>query len=419
MSIAEPATGQVNRRPVLLLLLAATVAAVGNGISIVALPWLVLQQNDSAADAAAVAASATLPMVGATLFSGTAVDFFGRRRMSIISDVLSLISVSAIPVLALTTGLNVAVLAALAALGAVFDPAGVTARESMLPAAAKAAGWSLDRMNSSDEAVFNLAYIVGPGLGGLLIASIGGVNTMWATAVTFVVSIAAIGILRVDGAGKPEAHTRPAGVLSGAVEGLKFVWKVKILRTIALVDMAITALYLPIESVLFPKFFSDNNTPERLGWVLMAMSVGGLVGALGYTRLVRIFKRRTVMLIAVFTAGTSTLAMATLPPIAVLLMLCAFLGFVYGPVQPIANYVMQTRSPENMRGRVVGVMASTAYCAGPLGFMIAGPLADSLGIADTLVVLGAPMLVIALISTRLRSLHELDAETTEEGTDLG
>lgn len=121
----SPTIDQVNRRPVLLLLFASVVAAIGNGVSIVAIPWLVLQRTGSAADAAIVAAAGTLPLVFSTLISGTAVDFFGRRKMSIISDVLSLLSVSAIPILAMTTGLSVPLLAGLAALGAIFDPAGI------------------------------------------------------------------------------------------------------------------------------------------------------------------------------------------------------------------------------------------------------------------------------------------------------
>lgn len=413
----SPTIDQVNRRPVFLLLFASVVAAIGNGVSIVALPWLVLLRTGSAADAAIVAAAGTLPLVFSTLISGTAVDFFGRRKMSIISDVLSLLSVSAIPILAMTTGLSVPLLAALAAVGAIFDPAGITARESMLPAAAKAAGWSLDRMNSMYEAVFNVAYIVGPGLGGLLIASIGGVNTMWATASTFVVSIVAISFLTVEGGGKPAAETKPTGVISGVVEGLKFVWNVKILRTLALIDMAITALYLPIESVLLPKHFSDAGTPQQLGWILMAISAGGLLGALGYATMVRHVQRRTIMLCATFTAGITTLGMSLLPPIAVLLVLGACLGFIYGPVAPIANYVMQTRSPEHLRGRVVGVMTSTAYCAGPLGFMLAGPIADTFGVASTLTIIGVPMLLIAVASTRMPVLRELDRDELQPHKD--
>ena len=130
-----------------------------------------------------------------------------------ISDALSALSVAAVPVLALTFGvdvINVAVLARLAALGAFFDPAGMTARETMLPEAATRAGWTLDHANSVYEAIFNLAYIVGPGIGGLLIATLGGINTMWVTASAFGLSIISIAVLRLEGAGKPD-RDRPAG----------------------------------------------------------------------------------------------------------------------------------------------------------------------------------------------------------------
>lgn len=55
-------------------------------------------------------------------------------------------------------------------------------------------------------------------------------------------------------------------------------------------------------------------------------------------------------------------------------------------------------------------MTSTAYCAGPLGFMLAGPIADKFGVATTLVILGAPMLLIAIASTRMGVLRELDED---------
>ncbi|EUA50180.1 major Facilitator Superfamily protein [Mycobacterium xenopi 3993] len=154
-----------SRRPVYLILSAALVAAAANGISLVAFPWLVLQRNGSASDASIVAGAASLPLLLSTLIAGTAVDYLGRKRVSIVSDALSGATVAAVPVLATSCGrqsITVGVLAALAALGAVFDPAGITARESMLPEAAAHAGWTLDRTNGLYEAIFNVAYIVGP-----------------------------------------------------------------------------------------------------------------------------------------------------------------------------------------------------------------------------------------------------------------
>ena len=174
------------RGPLFTIFFAALTAGAGNGISIVAFPWLVLQRNGSALDASIVAMAGTLPLLAATLIAGAAVDYLGRRRVAMISDSLSALSVAAVPVIAMAFGvhaINVAVLAGLAALGAFFDPAGITARETMLPEAAQRAGWTLDHANSVYEADFNLAYIVGPGIGGLLISTLGGITTMWVTAV--------------------------------------------------------------------------------------------------------------------------------------------------------------------------------------------------------------------------------------------
>lgn len=410
--------------PVLLILFAALMAGAGNGISMIAFPWLVLQRNGSALDASIVAMAGTLPLLVATLIAGAAVDYLGRRRVSMISDALSALSVAAVPVIALAFGVgavNVAVLAALAALGAFFDPAGMTARETMLPEAAQRADWTLDHANSVYEATFNLAYIVGPGVGGLLIATLGGINTMWVTAGAFILSIAAISALRMlnlEGAGRPDTENLPTNVWAGVVEGLSFVWRSKVLRVLAVVDLTATGLYMPMESVLFPKYFTDRNEPAQLGWVLMALSIGGLIGALGYAVMSTYMKRRTTMLIALLTLGVAMTTIAFLPPLPVILVLCAVVGFVYGPIAPIYNYVMQTHAPQHLRGRVVGVMGSLAYAAGPLGLIIAGPLADTAGLEKTFFALSLPMLVLGVTALFLPALRGLDHPPPSPGSHL-
>ncbi len=402
-----------SRGPAFLILFAALMAGAGNGISMIAFPWLVLQRNGSAVEASIVAMAGTLPLLVSTVIAGAAVDYIGRRRVSMISDLLSALSVAAVPVVAVIFGvdaINVAVLAGLAALGAAFDPAGMTARETMLPEAAKRAGWTLDHANSVYEAVFNLAYIVGPGIGGMLIATLGGIETMWVTAAAFGCSIAAISVLKLEGAGKPDRSALPDRVWAGVVEGLKFVWNLKVLRTLAIIDLTVTGLYMPMEAVLFPKYFTDRNEPAQLGWVLMALSIGGLIGALSYAVLARFVKRRTTMLIAVITLGVVMTIIAFLPPLPVILSLSAVVGFVYGPIQPIYNYVMQTNAPAHLRGRVVGVMGSLAYAAGPLGLVVAGPLADSAGLQTTFLALALPMLVLGVVAIGLPSLRDLDRD---------
>lgn len=400
-----------NRGPAFLILFATLMAAAGDGVSIVAFPWLVLQREGSAGQASIVASATMLPLLFATLVAGTAVDYFGRRRVSMVADALSGAAVAGVPLVAWGYGgdaVNVLVLAVLAALAAAFGPAGMTARDSMLPEAAARAGWSLDRINGAYEAILNLAFIVGPAIGGLMIATVGGITTMWITATAFGLSILAIAALQLEGAGKPHHTSRPQGLVSGIAEGLRFVWNLRVLRTLGMIDLTVTALYLPMESVLFPKYFTDHRQPVQLGWALMAIAGGGLVGALGYAVLAIRVPRRVTMSTAVLTLGLASMVIAFLPPLPVIMVLCAVVGLVYGPIQPIYNYVIQTRAAQHLRGRVVGVMTSLAYAAGPLGLLLAGPLTDAAGLHATFLALALPIVCTGLVAIRLPALRELD-----------
>ena len=89
------------------------------------------------------------------------------------------------------------------------------------------------------------------------------------------------------------------------------------------------------------------------------------------------------MLVAVLTLGVAMTVIAFLPPLPLILGLCVIVGLVYGPIAPIYNYVMQTRAPcSTCAAGWSGVMGSLAYAAGPLGLILAGPLADSGRAAD-------------------------------------
>ncbi|HTM85224.1 MAG TPA: MFS transporter, partial [Mycobacterium sp.] len=131
-------------------------------------------------------------------------------------------------------------------------------------------------------------------------------------------------------------------------------------------------------------------------------------GALGYAVLSKYLSRRATMLTAVLTLGVAMTVIAFLPPLPLILALSGVVGLFYGPIAPIYNYVMQTRAPQHLRGRVVGVMGSLAYAAGPLGLVVAGPLADSAGLHVTFLALALPMVVLGLAAIFLPALRELD-----------
>jgi MFS family permease len=112
----------------------------------------------------------------------------------------------------------------------------------------------------------------------------------------------------------------------------------------------------------------------------------------------------------VIVSGLALLGMAFLPPFPLLLGFAALSGLAYGPVNPLANFAMQRHSPERLRGRVVGLMSSSAYAAGPAGFLLAGPLVQWLGVEPAFLLLAAAFLAVALLTPVLPILHELDGQ---------
>jgi MFS family permease len=394
---------------------ATLLSGTGNGVATVALPWLVLERTGSAAAAGVVAAATAVPALVSGLFSGTLVDLFGRRRVAVGSDVASAAAVAAIPLVDgplgdEAGGLTVGWLVVLAALGAVFDPAGITAREAMLPAAAVRAGWRMERANGLHEAVWGVAFLLGPGAGGVLIGVVGAAATLWATAGGFALSAALLALVRLPGAGAPPAHEQRSGVWRSTLEGLGFVWHDRLLRTVALLSMALVGLYLPVEAVILPVHFQAAGAPERLGLLVLTMSAGGVLGALGYSGWGPRVRRRTTFVVSLAGTGALLVGLALLPPYAIMIALALGVGLLYGPVDPLVNYAMQTRTPERLRGRVIGVITSATYGAGPVGYLLAGPLVDQVGVRPAFLAMSLGLLAVALAAIALPSLRELDRE---------
>jgi len=395
-------------RPFVVLEATAVLSGTANGITMVAFPWLVLQTTGDPRAAAVIAAVTALPLLASMLFAGVVVDRLGRRAVAIASDLLSMLSVVLVPVLAATVGLGFGLLLLVAALGAVFDPAGTTARETMLPAASRAAGLSLERANGIHETSYSVAFLVGPGLGGVLIGLVGTTATFWATAVAFAMSAALMAMTRMPASSRPARSSAPLGIWSSTRTGLTFLWDDKVLRTVAILTALLVGVWLPVEGVVLPVLFNSVDQPERLGFVITAMSAGGVVGALGYTALGPRLRRRTSFVVALVGCAVPIVAMAFLPPYPVLLLLGALSGVFFGAVNPITNLTMQNRTPEALRGRVVGVMGSAAYAAGPIGYLVAGPLVAAWGAQAVFVLLAVLLLVVSVATAFLPTLRRLD-----------
>ena len=134
--------------PFVLLQTSNIASGIGNGIVMIAVPWLVLELTDSPSAAGLLGALAGLPGIVVSPFLGTMIERIGRRKVSIYADVLSAISVLLFVLVDRVSELTFVWVVLIAVLGAVFDPAGFTARKSLIPNAAAASSMSLETANS-------------------------------------------------------------------------------------------------------------------------------------------------------------------------------------------------------------------------------------------------------------------------------
>jgi len=309
----------------------------------------------------------------------------------------------------MTLGLTFGWVLALAVLGAVFDPAGVTARESMLTGVAQATGMRLERVNGIHEAVWGLAFLVGPALGALLIATVGVESAFWVMAAAFIASALLLGLVHVPGAGRPHVDHRPA-FWAGTFDGIKLVFGDAPLRTVVLLSTGIVTVAYPVLGIVLPVIYQGNDDPVGLGAVVMAFSLGGVVGALLYGSFGHQPHPRAAFATAMWGSALTLTAFAISPETGVMMGAALIGGVLLGPMNPIINLALQRRTPESMRGRAMGVVIALAYGAYPIGYVLAGVLVESFGVVPTMAAFAALNVVIALLAMVAPSLKRLDEE---------
>ena len=375
----------------------------------ITIPWMILERTDSPAFAGLVAAISALPGILVSPIGGWMVDRIGRRRVSVGADLLSSLSVAAFPIVAATFGLSNPSILLIALLGATFDPAGYTARKTLLTDVAKASDADLNHLNGIHDGIMGVAWILGPAVGAGLIASVGAVNSFWVSAALFIIAALAISFLRVGDAAKESRETAEA---SGAETdssmrvGIKTLWDDKVLRTLSVALLIIAAVYLPTEAVVLPTYFEDVDNPSGLGFVISALAAGSAVGSFGYGWISARMKRKTLIRLILLGSAVSIIPMAFLPPLSVLMLAGFLLGLSWGPYSPLINTLVQQRVPAHLQGRVFGVQTAVFYAAPPLGMVLAGLSVESYGIKATYIVLAGVLSVtsiLVLLTKALRS----------------
>jgi MFS family permease len=394
-------------RPFLALLISSFFTIAGNAFTTLAIPLYVLATTGSAARTGVVAFFNTAPPIISAILGGPLIDRIGRRRTMISSDVLSMITLAAIPILDHQGHLTFPLLLGLVALGSVFDPPGSSARQSMLPRLATEAGFSPERAQSLFSVSFGLAQIAGPALAGLSVAAIGAAGTLWINCGTFVITIVLVSTLIHRDPEIPAGHGNT--FLDDLRSGWRYVWNDKFLRTMLAVGAAFSALFVPIYTVVYPVYFTRVvHSARGLGFFIAAESLGGLLGAVGYGAIGERFSRYRAMAFCLIAWLPSYWILVFHPRLEILLVAGFLAGLVTGPLQPIFNVAFQVRTPEHMRARIYGIAMASNFVAVPLGGLIMGPLIQVAGIIPAMVILASVVSVMCVWAAFLPVLRELD-----------
>jgi MFS family permease len=396
------------KTPLILHQVSNFASGLGNSILMITIPWLILQETRSPAFAGLVAAISAIPGLIISPIGGWLVDQVGRRAVSVCADLLSSLAVFAFPIVALTYGLSSFSILLIAVVGAIFDPAGYTARKTLLADVAKASEIELDRLNGIHDGFMGISWILGPAVGAGLISTVGAINSFWVAGGLFIFAAITIAFLRVGNLGKEardwaekmgEKSDRSLRV------GFQVLWRDKLLRTLTIAILVIAAVYLPTETLVLPAYFEEQNNPAGLGIVISALAAGSTIGSFGYGWISARMSRKNLVRATLIGTAVSIVPMALLPPLPLFLLAAFLLGLSWGPFNPLETSLIQQRVPADQQGRVFGVQTAVFYTAPPLGMVLAGLSVESFGVSTTYVVLAAILSVTAILALLTKSLR--------------
>ncbi|HVH65989.1 MAG TPA: MFS transporter [Candidatus Acidoferrum sp.] len=351
------------------------VSVVGTWMQSVAAAWLVLQlSHDSAFALAIFGATSYGPVLLFGLYAGTLVDRFAHRDVLLLTQAVSLIGAVLYAVLTGSGHINLAIVLALsAALGvnqAVYFPA---RQATVLEMVGRGELVSAVALNST---AFNLARIIGPAIGGVVIALFGVSACFWLNAASYVAVIAALLTVRR----RPITMRAPQTALELIIEALRYVAKTPPLAGLFLLLFVAGTFGANFNLVLplFTRLVLHANA-DVLGYLFAAQGVGSLLGALTMTIAGGwlLDRRRIVMGALLFAA--MELVFLTIPGFWQTIVLLLAIGWSFAVYSIGTNTFVQLRAPDRMQGRMVSLYSMLFIGVTPIGNIWAGIVAHLFG----------------------------------------
>jgi MFS family permease len=398
----------VRGRPLRALLLAEAVSLTGTAMTLLAVPWFVLQTTGSAARTGVAAACETLPLVAASALGGPVIDRLGARRAAVGSDLLSALGIALVPLLHATVGLRFWQLCLLVGVTGFVRAPGATSRSVLLPGLAALGSTPIERATSAYDGVSRGARMVGAPLAGVLIAALGPAQVLLVDAVTFLASAALIRLAVPAVAGTSEPAL--GGYLAQLREGLTALRADRLVTAVVTMVMVTNLVDAAWAGVLAPVYARDVlRSSVALGLLFGSFGVGALGGTLLYGALGPRLPRWPVFTAAFLLVGAPRFVLLGAEvPLPVLLATSVVIGVASGAINPILTAVEYERVPEALRSRVFGVMSAGVLAGMPLGTVLGGLAVEHVGLRATVLAAGAVYLLATLAPVLLPTWREMD-----------
>jgi DHA3 family tetracycline resistance protein-like MFS transporter len=382
-----------------------TVSLIGDGIFLIAMTWVAYQLWNAPAALSVLGIAMTVPTIVCLLAGGVVSDRFDRRLVMLCSDLVRSVALASLAVLSLAHALTYVELAGIVAVYGAGTAFFTPAFEAIVPEIVAAE--ELAQANALDQFVRPLALrLVGPTLGGWLVASFGGGTAFAVDAVTFAASGAAV--LSMSRSAMP----RPAGVspLQTIADGLRFVRRNAWLwGTLASAAIAYLAFLGPTETLL--PYVLKNDLHGSAGDLGLVFAAGG-AGAIGAAALMaqrRHPRRDVTFMYACWALATLAVAGYGLARSTVQLMIACF---VFNALEAAGTIVWATikqrHVPLSLLGRVSSLDWLISIGLLPVSFAVTAPVAGLIGARTTLVaaaLVGTGATVAALLIPGMRDVE--------------
>ncbi len=385
--------------------LASVFSYIGTWVQDVGESWVMLSMSRDPRLVALLTTCFLAPMLALTLPAGLLADRLDRRKLLLWSQGASALAAAG-PALALrlhhmTPGVLLACTALLGAAGALGAPAWQTLVPELLPKALTVEAVTLGSI------AFNLARVVGPALGGLLLAVAGAEVTFVLNAVSFLAVVWVIRrydeVRRASELARPATPRRLAGALA---DPFRVVWQTPTLRAAFASSGAFAGAACVTMSIL-PAFakHSLDATASGYGALLSALGCGAITSGLFLARVRARFGKRTTVSTGIATYGVATLFASRASHVlgAVPFFFVAGLGWIACLTTLSAS--VQTTAPIETKSRVTALYQLNFYAWGALGAVAGGVVAEHWS-ERAAVAMGA---VVCLASAVVAS-HVIDAK---------